>query len=79
MKLDWLSWAAVMAPERADCLAILDSIYQFTVDSPTRVPLTDLYDTVTGEASRAGGTGVPGFVARPVVGGVFARMIAPDA
>eukprot|EP00730_Choanoeca_flexa_P016455 TRINITY_DN7774_c0_g1_i1.p1 TRINITY_DN7774_c0_g1~~TRINITY_DN7774_c0_g1_i1.p1 ORF type:complete len:695 (+),score=181.27 TRINITY_DN7774_c0_g1_i1:31-2115(+) len=75
VKLDWLSWAATMAPDHNDSLTILDAIYELTVNTPTRVPLTDLYDTITGEASKATGSSYPHFVARPVVGGVFAQML----
>lgn len=48
---------------------VMDYIFKFANETPTRVPLTDLYDTVTGAASRGG------FIARPVMGGIFAKML----
>jgi hypothetical protein len=38
-----------------------------------QVPLTDLFDTVSATCAY----GKKSFVARPVVGGVFAKMLAP--
>ena len=38
-----------------------------------RVPLTDLFDTISATCAY----GKRAFVARPVVGGVFAKMLAP--
>eukprot|EP00043_Microstomoeca_roanoka_P013047 m.127372 g.127372 ORF g.127372 m.127372 type:complete len:772 (+) comp15656_c1_seq1:43-2358(+) len=70
VKLDWLSWAAAMADEDANFHAFMDPIYKFATNSPSRLPLTDLYDTITGIA-----TYTSGFIARPVVGGVFAKML----
>jgi len=66
-KLDWLSWVAAMSYNTTQFNIIVDAIYNFANTSPSRVPLTDWYDTIAGVQK--------GFQARPVVGGVFAKMI----
>lgn len=71
VKLDWLSWAAAMADDDESFHALQDPIYKMAQDSRSRVPLNDLYDTITAVASRA----PLSFVDRPVVGGVFAKML----
>jgi len=71
VKLDWLSWGAAMADDDAGFHAMQDPIYAMAQATPSHVPLTDLYDTITAVASRA----PKSFVDRPVVGGVFAKML----
>ncbi|HWC96894.1 MAG TPA: DUF4965 domain-containing protein [Candidatus Sulfopaludibacter sp.] len=70
-KLDWELWTATMADNPADFEKIVAPAYQFATESPSRVPLTDWYDTVTGKQQ--------GFQARSVVGGLFAKMLADPA
>lgn len=74
VKLDWLSWGAAMADDEGSFHALQDPIYRMAEASPTRVPLNDLYDTITAVASSE-----TQFVDRPVVGGVFAKMLTPRA
>lgn len=52
----------------------MDPIFSQANDTSCRVPLTDLFDTVTATCAY----GKRAFVARPVVGGVFAKMLAPN-
>jgi len=66
-KLDWNIWTATLAPTPEDFQAIIAPVYKFVCESPTRVPLTDWY--WTHDARQVG------FQARPVVGGVFIKML----
>jgi hypothetical protein len=70
-KLDWELWTATLAENRADFEAFVDPLYRWMNETKTRVPLTDWYDTVSGNQE--------GFQARSVVGGVFIKMLADPA
>ena len=67
-KLDWSLWTATLAAKPEDFNAIMDPIALWVNETPTRVPLTDWYDTKTGKQV--------GFQARSVVGGVFIKALA---
>ncbi|GGG99346.1 glutaminase family protein [Silvibacterium dinghuense] len=67
-KLDWQVWTATLADKREDFDAIMAPIQKWVSATPSRVPLTDWYDTKTGEKS--------GFQARSVVGGVYIKALA---
>lgn len=70
-KLDWEIWTATLTPDRAAFDRIMDPIFLWTNETPTRVPLTDWYDTITGKQV--------GFQARSVVGGVFMKALSDEA
>src|SRR5471030_1188006 len=70
-KLDWVLWTATLADNPADFEKLVAPAYQFANDSPSRVPLTDWYDTKTAKQQ--------GFQARSVVGGLFVKMLADPA
>jgi hypothetical protein len=70
-KLDWEFWTATLAENRADFDAFIDPLFRWMNETPTRVPLTDWYDTVSGRQE--------GFQARSVVGGLYIKMLADPA
>jgi hypothetical protein len=75
-KLDWSVWTATLAdlsqPSQADAYKqILDRTGEWISEGPSRVPLTDWYDTRTGKQI--------GFQARSVVGGVYIKALADKA
>jgi hypothetical protein len=67
-KLDWSVWTATLASSPEQFHAFIDPIYQWTNETPSRVPLTDWYGTKTGKQI--------GFQARSVVGGVFIKALS---
>jgi hypothetical protein len=67
-KLDWIVWTATMAERPEDFRALIAPIHRFAHESPSRVPLTDWYETSNGRQV--------GFQARSVVGGVFIKLLA---
>jgi hypothetical protein len=70
-KLDWTIWTATLADRQEDFEVIVAPVYRFLNESPSRVPMTDWYFTDNGTQK--------GFQARPVVGGVFIKMLASEA
>jgi glutaminase A-like protein/uncharacterized protein DUF5127/uncharacterized protein DUF4964 len=70
-KLDWILWSATLAERQEDFEALVEPIHRFAHESPSRVPLTDWYETMDGKQV--------GFQARSVVGGVFIKMLADPA
>ena len=75
-KLDWSVWTATLAdtakPEEAEAYKqILDRTGGWISEGPSRVPLTDWYDTKTGKQKA--------FQARSVVGGVYIKVLADPA
>jgi hypothetical protein len=70
-KLDWIVWTATLADKQSDFEALMIPIHTFLHETPTRVPMTDWYHTDSGKQA--------GFQARPVVGGVFIKLLENEA
>jgi hypothetical protein len=70
-KLDWITWTACLTRDAVDFNALVAPIITFLNETPDRSPMTDWYETKS--AAKVG------FTARPVVGGVFARMLYDKA
>ena len=71
-KGDWTLWCAAMADSREEFDAIVSGVYRFADETPSRVPLSDWYETV-GEGKMVG------FLARSVVGGFLMPMLTAAA
>jgi hypothetical protein len=66
-KLDWITWTATLTGNRDDFDALIAPVIHFINRTPDRSPLTDWYQTKTAKKV--------GFTGRPVIGGVFMRML----
>jgi hypothetical protein len=70
-KTDWSIWSASMATTKADFETLVDPIYSYLNETTARSPLMDSYMTDDIHSD--------GMHARPVVGGLFIRMLTvPD-
>ena len=67
-KLDWQIWTATLASDPAAWNKLMEPIGRWVNEGPSRVPLTDWYDTKAGKEI--------GFQARSVVGGVYIKVLA---
>jgi len=66
-KSDWLVWTATLSPSRRDFERFIAPLWQAYNDSPSRVPMTDWYDTVS--------SFIVGFQNRTVQGGLFIKLL----
>jgi hypothetical protein len=66
-KLDWEVWTATLTDNPQQFQDLLHRLVTWADTTPSRVPTTDFYDTVSGKQM--------GFQARSVVGGVFIKAL----
>ncbi|MGM9477796.1 glutaminase domain-containing protein [Pedobacter sp. GSP4] len=67
-KNDWILWTATFAPTRKDFEALVHPVYKHAIETESRVPLNDFYDSNTGIRDN--------FKARSVVGGFYMKMLS---
>jgi hypothetical protein len=65
--IDWAMWSIAPARDRKDFEALVAPLFRYANETPSRVPLSDWFSTTTARSV--------GFQARPVVGGIFVRML----
>ena len=65
-KTDWELWTVASTDDTLLRQDVFDGIYNAFNTTPDRVPFTDWYEPATGRRT--------GFLARPVIGGVFAAL-----
>jgi hypothetical protein len=66
-KLDWQVWTASLASTPEQYQDLIHRLMVWADETPSRVPTTDWYDTISGKRI--------GFQARSVVGGVFIKAL----
>ncbi|MCL1795474.1 MAG: DUF1793 domain-containing protein, partial [Clostridia bacterium] len=69
-KSDWIVWSAAMAQDNDTFRALIAPLARYLRETPSRVPFSDWYDTVTGQYRH--------FIARAVQGGLFMPMLRKD-
>ena len=66
-KSDWLVWTATLTTHRDTFIRFVEPLWNAYNSTRSRVPMTDWYDTVTGD--------VVGFRHRSVLGGLFIKLL----
>lgn len=66
-KADWISWTATLSDNKKDFQALIAPVYKYICETPSRVPISDWYQTTNAKQV--------GFQARSVVGGFFMKTL----
>jgi hypothetical protein len=66
-KSDWIMWTATLTGDREDFDALVDPVYKYANETPSRVPISDWHDTENAQRMN--------FKARSVVGGFFIKLL----
>ena len=69
--IDWAVWSIALARNEADFQKLFAPLYRYANETPNRVPLGDWFVTTTGSHKA--------MQARPVVGGIFMKLLADPA
>ncbi len=67
-KNDWILWTATLADNGDAFEKLIEPVFRHTLETPSRVPLNDFYDTTNGIREN--------FKARSVVGGFYMKLLA---
>jgi hypothetical protein len=70
--IDWAVWSIALARSEADFQKLFTPLYRYANETPSRVPLGDWFVTTTDAQMKA-------MQARPVVGGIFMKLLADPA
>jgi hypothetical protein len=65
--IDWAVWSIAPARDPADFRALMEPLFRYADETPSRVPLSDWFTTTDARQK--------GFQARPVVGGIFIKLL----
>ncbi len=66
-KADWIMWTATLADNQKDFRALIAPEYKYICETPSRVPVSDWYETTNAKQV--------GFQSRSVVGGFFMKTL----